>query len=365
MKLRTTCPCCTSRRGFIGGLAALGASAVLPAARAEAPSRIDVHHHIFPREVLDLQEKLNPAWGHLKPPPSLKEWTPSVMIEALDRDGVAAAVTSSPSPGAWFGNVEGARAIMRAWNDHAAGLVRDHRSRMGFFAMMAPPDVDGSLKEAEHALDTLKADGIGLHSNYDGKFLGDAAFAPFFDELNRRKAIVYVHPALSPCCGHVMPGIRTNLLEFPYDTTRTIVSLLFSGTFSRCPDIRFIFSHGGGAMPMLAGRIDLLGNEYKGLKEKIPDGIPATLKRLYTDTAGTTSVASINATISVTSPSHLLYGTDFPYLTIADANSGLAEVKLSGELLRAVERDNALALFPRLSMIPKSGDRFSEKIMLD
>jgi predicted TIM-barrel fold metal-dependent hydrolase len=349
MKLRTSCPCCTSRRGFIGNLAAFGASAFVAAGRtrADAPARIDVHHHIFPREVLDLQEKLNPVWGHLKPPPSLKQWTPAVMIEALDRDGVAAAITSSPSPGAWFGNVEGARTIMRAWNDNAASLVRDHRSRVGFFAMMAPPDVDGSLKEVEYALDTLHADGIGLHSNYEGKFLGDPAFAPFFDELNRRKAVVYVHPALSPCCGSVQPGIRTNLLEFPFDTTRTIVSLLYSGTLSRCPDIRFIFSHGGGTLPMLAGRIDLLGNEYKGLKDKIPDGIPATLKRLYTDTAGTTTAASINATISVTSASHLLYGTDFPYLTIADANSGLAAAGLSDERMRAIARDNALALFPR------------------
>jgi hypothetical protein len=114
MKLRTSCPCCTSRRAFIGGLAAFGASAVMPATKAEAAARIDVHHHIFPRPVLDLQEKLNPAWGHLKPPPSLKEWTPAIMIEAMERDGVAAAVTSSPSPGAWFGSPDGARQIMRA-----------------------------------------------------------------------------------------------------------------------------------------------------------------------------------------------------------------------------------------------------------
>ena len=271
------------------------------------------------------------------------------MIEALDRDGVAAAVTSSPSPGAWFGNVEGARAIMRAWNDHAAGLVRDHRSRMGFFAMMAPPDVDGSLKEAEHALDTLKADGIGLHSNYDGKFLGDAAFAPFFDELNRRRAIVYVHPALSPCCGHVMPGIRTNLLEFPYDTTRTIVVPVLRAARSRAAPTSVSSS------PMVAARCRCWrgasicsGNEYKGLKEKIPDGIPATLKRLYTDTAGTTSVACDQR-------------HDQRHLAVASALRHRFPVSHDcrrqqrarrddfGELLRAVERDNALALFPQFT----------------
>jgi len=231
-----SCACCTSRRQFIGGLATLGASALMPAvAGAQAPYRIDVHHHIFPRPVLDLQEKLNPAWGRLAPPRTLKEWTPAIMIEDMDKNGVAAAIGSPPAPGAWFGDPAAARQIMRAWNEYAAGIVRDHRSRFGFFAMLAPPDVDGSLKEIEHAFDVLKADGIGLHSNYAGKYLGEAAFAPIFDELHRRKATVYIHPTFAPCCSNVQPDIRTNLLEFPFDSTRNIVSLLYSGTLSRHP----------------------------------------------------------------------------------------------------------------------------------
>jgi len=344
-----SCACCTSRRQFIGGLATLGASALMPAvAGAQAPYRIDVHHHIFPRPVLDLQEKLNPAWGRLAPPRTLKEWTPAIMIEDMDKNGVAAAIGSPPAPGAWFGDPAAARQIMRAWNEYAAGIVRDHRSRFGFFAMLAPPDVDGSLKEIEHAFDVLKADGIGLHSNYAGKYLGEAAFAPIFDELHRRKATVYIHPTFAPCCSNVQPDIRTNLLEFPFDSTRNIVSLLYSGTLSRCSDIRFIVSHGGGALPMMAGRIDLLSEEYKGVKEKIPRGIPYELGRLYSDTAGTTSAASINAVLAVMPRTNLLYGTDFPYLPIAGANSGLAAIKLPAELLQAIERDNALMLFPRL-----------------
>jgi predicted TIM-barrel fold metal-dependent hydrolase len=349
MKFQVACPCCTSRRSFLRGVSAFAATAVAPVAKADAGTRVDVHHHIFPRPILNLQEKLNPAWGRLGPPRSLKEWSPAIMIEAMDRDGVAASITSSPGEAAWFGNVEAARRIMRAWNEYAADLVRDHRSRFGFFAIVAPPDVDGSLAEITYALDVLHADGIGFHSNYDGKHLGDGAFTPIFDELNRRKAVAYVHPARAPCCTNLQPGIRTNLLEFPFDTTRTIVSLLYSGTLARCPDLRFIFSHGGGAMPMLAGRIDLLSAEYKGLREKVPAGIPAELQRLYTDIAGTTSAPSIRATMSVTSPSHLLYGTDFPYLSIAEANRGLAFVDVPDQVKRGIERENALALFPRFS----------------
>jgi predicted TIM-barrel fold metal-dependent hydrolase len=318
-------------------------------AKAQAPFRIDVHHHIFPRPVMDLQEKLNPAWGKLAPPSTLKEWSPAIMIEDMDRNGVASAIGSPPAPGAWFGNPSAARQIMRAWNEYAADIVRDHRTRFGFFAMLAPPDVDGSLKEIEYAFDVLKAEGIGLHSNYAGQYLGEQTFAPVFAELNRRKAAVYIHPTYAPCCGNVQPGIRANLLEFPFDSTRNVVSLLYSGTLSRCPDIRFIVSHGGGALPMMAGRIDLLSEEYKGVTEKIPRGIPYELGRLYSDTAGTTSAASIQAVLSVMPKTNLLYGTDFPYLPIAGANSGLAAIKLAPDLLRAIERDNALALFPRLT----------------
>ncbi len=350
MKFHIDCTCCTSRRAFLSGVTALGASAIAPIANAQTRSRLDVHHHIFPRPVLDLQEKLNPAWGKLGPPPrGLKEWSPAIMLEAMDRDGVDAAVASSPGEAAWFGDVAAARRIMRAWNEYAAVVARDHRLRFGFFAVVAPPDTEGSLAEIAYALDVLHADGIGFHTNYDGKYLGDVTFVPIFDELNRRKAVAYVHPARAPCCGNVQPGIRTNLLEFPFDTTRTIVSLLFSGTLTRCPEIRFIFSHGGGAMPMLAGRFDVLSAEYNGLREKIPAGIPEELRRLYTDTAGIANSASIQATMTVTSTSHLLYGTDFPYLSILTANRGLASLGLTDDLMRAIERENALALFPRFS----------------
>ncbi len=346
-----TCPPDTfvpSRREIVVGAATLGAAALLPeVALAQAPHRIDVHHHIFPSAIGQLTERLHPGSGRQGPPPALKEWTPAIMLEEMDRNGVAAALCSQPGPGAWIKEPTVARQIMRAWNEYSAKLVADNRGRLGFFAMLAPPDVEGTLKEIEYAFDTLKADGVGFHSNYDGKYLGDPVFAPIWGELQRRKATVYIHPALAPCCGTAQPGVRTNLLEFPFDTTRNIVSLLFSGTLSRCPDVRFVFSHVGGAMPMLAGRMDLLAAEYKGLKERIPRGIPHELGRLYGDTAGSTSAASLNAAIAVMSRRNILYGTDYPYLPISGANSGLAASALAPDLLRAIERDNPLALFPR------------------
>lgn len=310
---------------------------------------IDVHHHIFPSEVMALQEQLNPDWAPLTPPGKMKEWTPSIMRETMDRDGLASVVISQPGPGAWYGDAAGARRIMRAWNEYAAGLKRDNPGRVGFLAMLAPPDVDGTLAEIAYAFDVLGADGVGIHSNYDGRYLGEEAFAPVFAELQRRKAVLYIHPALARGGEEVQPGVRTNMLEYPFDSTRNVVSLVLSGTLSRCPDIKFIISHGGGALPMMAGRIELLGSEYKGVKDRVPRGIGYELSRLYSDTAGTTSAASVAAAMAVMGPSRLLFGTDFPYLPVSAAVEGIGALGLAAETRRAIERDNALALFPRFA----------------
>ena len=351
----TGCSCCkpvapgVSRRTFLAGAAAIASSAFLPAAPAlaAAPFRIDVHHHIFLPQVKALQERLNPGWAG-QGPPAARNWTPATMLADMDANGVASVVVATPGPGAWYGNVDAARQISRLWNESTARLAQDHPGRVGFFALIAPPDVDGALKEIEYAFDVLKADGVGVYTSYGKQYLGDKAFAPIFAELNRRKAAVFVHPLVADCCGSVVPGIPTNAYELPFDTTRTIASLLFSGTLTKSPDIRFIFSHGGGAMPMLARRIDELTKDAKALRENVPQGVPAALQRLYVDTAGAFSPAAMAAVMKTLPASHVLYGSDFPYSPSAGAIAGLAENGFPTDVLSGIERDNALALFPRL-----------------
>jgi predicted TIM-barrel fold metal-dependent hydrolase len=351
----TGCNCCkpvapgVSRRTFLAGAAAIASSAYLPAALAlaAAPFRIDVHHHIFLPQVKVLQERLNPGWAG-QGPPAARNWTPATMLADMDANGVASVVVATPGPGAWYGNVDAARQISRLWNESTARLAQDHPGRVGFFALIAPPDVDGALKEIEYAFDVLKADGVGVYTSYSNKYLGDKAFAPIFAELNRRKAAVFVHPLVADCCGSVVPGIPTNAYELPFDTTRTIASLLFGGTLTKSPDIRFLFSHGGGAMPMLARRIDELTKDAKALRENVPQGVPAALQRLYVDTAGAFSPAAMAAVMKTLPASHVLYGSDFPYSPSAGAIAGLAENELAADVLSGIERNNALALFPRL-----------------
>ena len=227
---------CHSRRAFLTGAAAIGAAAVLsPAvARAEPASAlhtVDVHHHIYPPRYLS--ENFEHILKDLGPYASrIQNWSPQSAVEKMDQAGVATAINSMTSPGVWFEDGDAARARARVCNEFGAQLTRDFPGRFGMFAAIPLPDTDGSLKEIEYAFDVLKLDGIGLLTSYAGKLLGDPAFTPVLEEINRRKAVVFVHPTMS-CCGNPMPGVSPPTIEFPMDSTRTITSLLFSGGFAR------------------------------------------------------------------------------------------------------------------------------------
>jgi predicted TIM-barrel fold metal-dependent hydrolase len=237
------------------------------------------------------------------------------------------------------------RALARECNEYAAQVVRDHPGRFGFFAVLPLPDVDGALREAEYALDTLKADGIGVLSSYEGKYLGNAAFAPLMDELNRRRAVVYCHPFCAAC------GVQTTLtdaqnrgVEFVFDTTRTILSLLQTATVTRCPDISFIWSHGGGTVPFITSRLT-------GAAQKLPKGLMYELQKFYYDTAQAFNPYTLPSFKKMVPVSQILFGTDYPL------GGGSAAIVTKGLLdnggftaneLRAIDRDNALRLLPRL-----------------
>jgi len=343
-----------SRREFLrsAGLGTLLASTCL---RAQTPlltgtpkgHRIDVHHHILPPpymqrardQILAISDR-----DHSR----LLNWTPAGAVEEMDKAGIATAITSLGLPGVWFGGAKAARSLARSCNEYTAKMAKDYPGRFGFFAAVPLPDQESSLREAEYALDVLKADGIGLVSSYENKWPVDATFAPLFEELNRRKAVVFIHPAVPGCCDHLMPGIPASTIEFLFDTTRAITSLLVNGTFSRFPDIRFMFCHTGGTMPMVAARTAAFVQRHKEIADRLPKGTDFELKKLYHDVANSTNRSSMTALMNLVPTSQILFGTDFPYVPAAVTANGVDQFGLSPTDLQAINRENATRLFPRL-----------------
>jgi len=314
---------------------------------ASKAHRIDVHHHILPKDYHHALAGLGITQSGGR---TLPAWDIDNTLAVLDRLAIATAITSISAPGVYFGDCGFARDLARRCNEFSAQLVTDHPRRFGAFATLPLPDVDNALVELEYALDTLKLDGVVLLASIGNQYLGDHQFDDLFTELNRRKAVVYVHPDVPP--GSNVPKLNLSpfLVEFIFDTTRAVVNLLYSGTFERCPDIRFIISHAGGAVPYLAWRISL-GVAQPGLAEKVPQGPITYLRRLYYDTALSASPHALRSLQELVGPSHILFGSDYPFAPepIGSATiAGLQTYDGFDKKARAdVERESALALFPR------------------
>jgi 6-methylsalicylate decarboxylase len=344
----------SSRRKVLAALGALGASAALTGTmRAAEPAagrgRIDTHHHFFPPKYLETLAVWNERQGiaaGLQPPQ--RDWSVAKALDDMDKNSVTTALLSISTPGIYFGDRAEARAMARLCNEYAAELGRDHKGRFGLFASVPMPDVDGTLREIEYALDELKADGIGFMTSYDDLYPGDKRFAPVFDELSRRKAVAYFHPLAAPCCGHVIPGVPASVIEYPHDTTRAVVSLLFSGGFHRYQGVRFLFSHAGAAIPMLAGRITAGSRRRKDLAEIAPDGVESELKKLHYDTANSAYRPTMAALLAFVPASQVLFGSDFPYYTISENVANFSKLDLSAAERAAIDRGNAERLLTRL-----------------
>ena len=313
------------------------------ASRAKTPAwRIDLHHHFLPRRYMEEEQKRTTATHNT----NMLGWTPERSLEEMDKARIAFAFASSSTPGVWYGDIELGRRLARQWNDAAAEVIRDHPTRFGLFAPIPLPDTEGSLREIDYAFGSLKADGIGLLANYEGKWLGDPSFAPVLEELDRRKAVIYVHPTFTPCCTQTVPGLVMQTLEFPFETTRTIVSLITSGTTTRFKHLRWIFAHNGGATPMLIGRIEEL--DHRPIGKNFPAGMHAELRRFYYDTASAWNDGAMAALLTIVPSAHVMFGSDYPFLGAVEAAKKMSKVKLSRALRAEIDRENALKLFPRL-----------------
>jgi predicted TIM-barrel fold metal-dependent hydrolase len=274
-------------------------------------------------------------------------WTPAKSIEDMDRAGVATSITSIAPAGEPFTDPSTAVRLTHESNEYAARLAGEHPGRFGVFAMLPLPNIDGSLREIEYAFDTLEADGVGLYTNYGDKWLGDPAFNPVFEEINRRHAVVYTHPISANCCKNLLPNVGDGAIEWGTDTTRAIAQMIFGGAAARYPNVQMIFSHGGGTMPFLVERFVNMARSPQ-MAPRFPHGFRGAAGKFYYDTAQASNPAAMSALSKVVPTSQIVFGTDFPFRSAGEHVKGLQECGVfSPAELRGIDRDNALRLLPK------------------
>lgn len=305
--------------------------------------RLDLHGHLEPPHyTAAVAQALGPA--------PVPPWTVEEQLEMMARYGITATVVSLPPPGVFLGDGAQARELARATNEFYAALLRQHPRRYAALAALPLPDVEAVLAELAYALDVLGLDGVALFTQVGGRYLGDELFEPLWAELDRRGAYVFVHPTLPPY-PNPLPGLPIWLQEFPFETTRAIAHLLYSGAFHRYPRIRFQFAHLGGAAPFLAHRLASLVERAPAslhLAERVPEGPLAYLARLYYDTALSNHAPGLAAALEVAPLERLVFGTDWPYAALPAGPDPAPGLGYLGSARAQVEGANARALVPRL-----------------
>lgn len=319
--------------------------------------RLDVHHHIIPPAFVDIMQRkgIEKVAGA-----TLPHWTPQKSIDVMDMNGIQRAITSLSAPGVHFGDgVAQASDLARRCNEFAAQMRDDFPGRFGNFAVLPTPFTGAACAEAIYALDVLKAEGIVLLGSTDGVFLGDPRFDELMAELNRRETIVFVHPnmhASSDALGFQTPGF---LIEFLCDTTRAAVNLILTGTLEKYPRIRWILAHGGGFLPYVAWRVSL-ANAMPQFQALAPQGVLTYIRRFYFDTALSPSRYSMAALKELVEPSHILFGSDFPFapspVTTLQCQTLDESPLWSSEQLYGINREHALRLFPQFKQAGEAVD---------
>ncbi len=312
--------------------------------------RIDVHAHFLPGFYCEALAKagLVTLDGGMPVP----AWSETAHLEMMDRQSIRTAMLSVSSPSTHFLPSPERPAMCRAINQEGARLVATYPGRFGLFASLPLPDVDAALAEIAYAIDTLGADGVILESNVEGVYLGSPAFAPVFAELNRRKATVFLHPTSPACFDAVALGRSAPMLEFPLDTTRTIVDLLYNRTLQTNPDMRLIVPHGGAALPALIARIAIFANvPFVNPRPLNEEEVFETLARLYYDVALSGHPIPFAALRAIAPMSQILFGSDWPFTPEFGVARNIAQVGalgLSESEAHALAHANAERMFPRL-----------------
>ena len=309
---------------------------------------VDFHHHVIPDFYWQASNEDGNAAGGITPP----RWSLDGAIAYLDEARIDVAVPSISTPGVHFGDDAAARVLARRVNEYLAEIKRDRPDRFGAFAVLPLPDVEGTLEQIAYAFDVLELDGVSMLTNAGGSYLGDDRFDDIFAELQRRAAVAFIHPTASPDpIAHTL-GLPDALLDYPVDTSRAIAKLHYSNTFTRTPDVKYVFAHAGGTIPFVASRFAIVdemdvipGSDERG-------AFASALPRLYWDTASAFGDPVLHLLRSVAGLGNVVFGTDYPYPRDAISIAGLRQLESTLELdddeRRRVLGGSAARLIPRL-----------------
>jgi len=304
-------------------------------------NRIDVHAHFAPPGAA---RTLPPNQNLLSSP--MPTWSPEFALDFMDHHDIATQMLSLP--------IQPSREQTRMLNEYGATVVKQHPGRFGLLATLPMDDIEATLSEIAFAFDKLDADGVIMVTNYGGNYLGNPRFEPIFAELNKRSATIFIHPTNPAGYDCVACGRPGPVIEFTFDTCRSVIDMLYAGVLKRHANLRFIVSHAGGPLPTLAPRLGTIGTLpwVRHEPELTQDTVRAQLSRLYFDTAIAGTAASIGPVLELTTPDHIVFGSDFPpaSVPVIDQNiAALASLTCMTEAEKTAVNQNARRLFRRLA----------------
>ena len=281
-------------------------------------------------------------------------WSAELALGVMERDGIDTMMLSVSSPTVSFVADKGARvALARRINEDISATMATYPGRFGGFATLPLPHVPECLDELRYALDELGLNGVVLETNSDGKYLGHPDFTRIFEELARRGVPLFLHPTKPECFDSVGLGRPAPLFEFPVDTARTVIDMIFGGVFDRAPDLKLILPHAGGVLPSIARRIALMSG-MPVMKPGPKSGIDVMriFGQIHYDLAMSANQQTFDSLRTLASISHILFGTDFPFQPTHNVQANVESFRNLAGLdegeHRAIARENAKLLFPRL-----------------
>lgn len=326
------------------------ALSVILSGSAFAQTAVDVHCHNILPEYMGVLNRHDAAMDENYP---LPHWDVESHLAFMDSAGIDCSVLSMPVPQPYFGDTEECSRIVRFYNEYCAGLKKKYPGKFKFCAALPLPDVESAIDEAIYALDSLGADGIKLATNSRGLYLGDMALDPLMEVLDKRNAVVIIHPHKPvPVNDSLIATTPLAMYEYPAETTRAVVNMISRNVLARYPNIKMVVPHCGSFLPLAIPRMKGIHPAMvaKGIMQ--PIDWEGNLSRLYYDLAGGASPETVKMMLTITTPDKILYGSDYPYLPdnvlIANKERMYKQFSADPDLAPYVEQifsDNAHKLF--------------------